>query len=299
MTQQPSQKAVFPPHIAPYLDVAAYLVDSRAPAATLWLDATLAGKELLLLTRLEQADPKVTRRWEKYFRDCGYPCIAIDSIAEDGLGKVRDYLAKLLEKKKRLAARLGIANPTLRMAALGVPNVGKSTFLNHLIGAKRFKAADKPGVTRGPQWVRIFEDVEVLDTPGILRDAEIWGRRKHYWNLLNLMPYDLSLQEETVELLRSRLSDAGWKRLGRFYKASETSLAAAREDFISLLELVAGGRGFSIKNDQAIERACLRLVHDFRGLRFGRVSLQDPDEDQVTSPGFDRRPAKVAEPAAE
>lgn len=298
MTQQTSQKPVFPPHIAPYLDVAAYLLDSRAPAASLWLDHSLAGKELLLLTRAEQADPKTTRAWEKYFRECGYPCITIDSLSGDGLSKVRDYLEKMLRKKQRLAERLGIRNPTLRMAALGVPNVGKSTFLNQLIGAKRFKTGDKPGVTRGPQWVRIFEDVEVLDTPGILRDMDVFGRRKIYWMLLNLMPYDLMLREEMVELLREKLPELSWKKMKGFYKAKDAALAAAHEDWLSLLEVVAGGRGFTVKNDQTLERACLRLIHDFRDLRFGRVSLQHPDEDPVTSPGFDRRPAtEAADPA--
>jgi ribosome biogenesis GTPase A len=294
MTQQASQRPVFPPQIAPYLDIAAYLLDARAPSATLWLDPTLLGKELILLTRSEQADPKVTRRWQTYFRDAGYPCISIDSLVEYGIPAVRDYLAKLLRRKHRMAKRMGILNPTLRLAALGVPNVGKSTFLNHLIGGKRFKAADVPGVTRGPQWVRLFEDVEVLDTPGILRDAEVFGPRKAYWHLLNLMPDVVMEREAAVNLLKEKLSAAGWKRLGKYYKASDEKLAEAREDWISLMELVAEGRGFRVKNDDTLERAAQRLIRDFQDTRFGRISLQTPEDDPVNSPHFGRAMPKSA-----
>src|SRR5690606_7340774 len=123
VAQQASRKPVFPPEIAPYIDVAAYLVDSRAAAATLYLDPLLEGKELILLTRSKQSDGNITRRWKSFFEDCGYRTIAIDSIIGDGLEEVLDYLADLLQRKLKVAQRLGISNATLRVVALGVPNV--------------------------------------------------------------------------------------------------------------------------------------------------------------------------------
>ena len=286
VAQQASRKPVFPPEIAPYIDVAAYLVDSRAAAATLYLDPLLEGKELILLTRSKQSDGNITRRWKSFFEDCGYRTIAIDSITGDGLEEVLDYLADLLQRKLKVAQRLGISNATLRVVALGVPNVGKSTFLNKLIGRKRFKTGDIPGITRGRQWVRLFDDVEVLDTAGVLRDPEQINRRRPFWMLLNLMPYDFKLREQSVELLRATLTKQAWQKLRRYYKvADETELPG---DWWEMLELVAAYGGYTLKNDDLVDKAARRLMKDFRMGRFGRISLEQPETAVITSPFLKR-----------
>ncbi|MCB1219911.1 MAG: 50S ribosome-binding GTPase [Planctomycetales bacterium] len=287
MAQQASRKPVFPPEIAPYIDVGAYLVDSRAAAATLYLDPLLKGKELILLTRSKQSDGQVTRRWKAFFEDCGYHTIAIDSISGDGLEEVLDYLAKLLQRKLKVAKKLGINNATLRVVALGVPNVGKSTFLNRLIGQKRLKTGDIPGITRGRQWVRLFDDVEVLDTAGVLRDPEQINRRKPYWMLLNLMPYDFKLREETVDLLRNTLNKQAWLKLRRYYKMPDE--IPAPQDWFEMLEIVGRYGGYTLKNDDLVDKAARRLMKDFRMGRFGRISLEVPETAVITSP-FLKRP---------
>ncbi len=284
MTQQASRKPVFPPEIAPYLDVAAYLLDSRAPATTLFFDPLLAGKELLLLTRIGQADARATKQWQKYFTSAGYTCLVIDSLSGEGFEAVLDYLAQLLRRKTAMAAKRGIASATLRVAALGVPNVGKSTFLNTLLGEKRLKVGNKPGITRGRQWVRLFEDVEVLDTPGILRDPAALNRRKPYWLLLNLMPYDMKLREPALELLLSRLGTRGLNKLRQFYKIKPEDFVY--EDLYALLALVAQARGFSATDDEGLEHAARRVIMDFQNGRFGRISLEHAWVDAITSPLF-------------
>lgn len=284
MTQQTSRKPVFPPQIAPYIDVAAYLLDARAPAATLYFDPLLAGKELLLLTRLGQADARATKQWQKYFAAAGYTCLAIDSITGAGLDAVKDYLARLLKQKTAMAARRGIGSATLRLAALGVPNVGKSTFLNTLLGEKRLKVANVPGVTRGRQWVRLFDDVEVLDTPGILRDPAALNRRKPYWLLLNLMPYDTALREQGLALLLDKLQTRGLDKLRQYYKIKPE--AFVYEDMYGLLALVAQARGFSTEDDEGLERAARRVIGDLQHGRFGRFTLEHAGVDAITSPLF-------------
>ncbi len=286
VAQQASRKPVFPPEIAPFIDVGAYLVDSRAAGATLYLDPLLKGKELILLTRAKQADGNVSRRWKSFFEDCGYRTIVIDSITGDGLNEVLDYLADLLQRKLKVADRLGISNATLRVVALGVPNVGKSTFLNKLIGRKRFKTGDIPGITKGRQWVRLFDDVEVLDTAGVLRDPAQINRRRPFWMLLNLMPYDFALREESVELLRATLSKQAWLKLRRYYKVDDS--VEQPGDWWEILELVAKYGGYTLKNDDVVDKAARRLMKDFRMGRFGRISLEVPETAVITSPFLNR-----------
>jgi len=281
---QSNRKPVFPPAIAPYIDVGTYLLDSRSPATTLYLDKLLTGKELLLLTRAGQAAEKTTERWQAYFSDTGYQCIIVDSVTGTGFDDVLDYLARLLQRKQQVALSRGIQHAVLRMVALGVPNVGKSTFLNHLIGRRRFKTGDKPGITRGYQWVRLFDDVEVLDTPGVLRDPEALNRRKPYWMLLNLLPYNAALREESVALLMEKLTPKAWQKLQGYYKIPDKHFQ--RDDWLVLLECIAAREGRNISDDDVVDRSARRLLRDFQRGRFGRLSLEEPDTAEITSPLF-------------
>lgn len=290
MTQQSSRQPVFPPQIAPYLDVAAYLIDARAPAATLYFEKLLAGKELLLLTRGLQADKQDTLDWRGYFRERGYQCFIIDAKEGKGFNEVLDYFAALLRRKLALASQRGIQHATLRIAALGVPNVGKSTFLNALLGRKRLKTGNRPGITRGRQWVRLFDDIEVLDTPGVLRDPEALNRRKPYWMLLNLLPYDYTLRDETIELLRTKLTPHAWKKLLRYFKAPAEQ--EPPEDWLELLEIVAAGRNFRLRDDDSVDKACRTLIKSFQQGRFGRLTLEQVGTVEITSPLFNQQPVR-------
>jgi ribosome biogenesis GTPase A len=284
VAQQASRKPVFPPEIAQFIDVGAYLLDARAPAATLYLDEMLHGKELLLLTRAGQAEPKATRRWQHYLRRAGYPAVVIDSVDGRGLPEVMDYIAGLFQRKLALARQRGLQATTLRLAALGVPNVGKSTFLNALLGSRHLKTGDRPGITRGRQWVRLYEDVEVLDTPGVLREPAALNRRKPYWLLLNLMPYDFKLRDEALELLLEHLDRKALTKLWKLYKqAGEPDMPANAE---ALLGLVARAGGFRLDSDDALDRAARRVLRDFQRGRFGQLTLEEAGEAVITSPYF-------------
>jgi len=287
MGVQPSTKPVFPAKIAPYIDIGAYLLDSRAPASTLYLDRLLDGKELLLLTRAGQAAARATAQWQEFFSAAGYPCFVVDSVQGSGLGAVLDYLAQLLERKQQVAADRGLRNPVLRVVALGVPNVGKSTFLNSLLGRRRLKAGDKPGITRGYQWIRLFNDVEVLDTPGVLRDPQLLNRRKACWMLLNLLPYDPALREESIELLRTSLPRRAWRKLKDYYKVPDAHFS--NDSWLALVESVARRSAGELGEDE-LDRAARRLLRDFQRGRFGRVTIEQAGTAPITSPLF-RAPA--------
>jgi len=236
-----------------------------------------------MLVRADQAEPKETRRWQAYFAAAGYPCFTLDSVSGAGYDTVLDRLKQLLDLKLRVGARKGIESATLRVAALGVPNVGKSTFLNRLLGRRRLKTGNRPGITRGRQWVRLFDDVEVLDTPGILRDPTGFAQRKPYWMLLNLMPYDPQIREQCVELLMHKLSQRAWGKLFKYYRVDADS---SLSDWLELLQQIGRGRGFDARSDAGVDRAARTLLRDFQQGRFGRLSLQQAGQDKVTSPMF-------------
>src|SRR5690606_21958040 len=126
VAQQASRKPVFPPEIAPYIDVAAYLVDSRAAAATLYLDPLLEGKELILVIRTKQTHGNFTQRYKSFFDDCVYRTIAFVTITSQSLEELLDDLAERLQPKVKGAHMLRISNGKLRVVALGVHKVGKS-----------------------------------------------------------------------------------------------------------------------------------------------------------------------------
>ena len=142
--------------------------------------------------------------------------------------------------------------------------------------------------------MRLFDDVEVLDTPGVLRDPASLNRRKPYWMLLNLLPYDSTLREETIELLRAKLDDHGWRKLLAYYKIPEEYATSA--DWLELLETVARKRGTGLKSEDEADRAARRLIRDYQRGRFGRHTLEQPEEATISSPDSQRvsRAAEMA-----
>ena len=132
--------------------------------------------------------------------------------------------------------------------------------------------------------ILVFSDVEVLDTPGVLRDPALLNRRKPSWMLLNLLPYDSALREEAVDLLRERLTERAWRKLQAYYKIPEQHFRTG--SWLELLESIAVRRGRKGESEEDIDRTARQLLRDFQRGRFGRLSLEDPATAQVTSPLF-------------
>ena len=153
------------------VDAVCEVVDARIPQVSRNpdMDEIAAGKpRLMILNRIDLADPKVTAAWAKHFRAQGMAVIETDSRAGTGTQAFSNAVRTLLAEKIAQWNEKGLVGMAVRVMVVGIPNVGKSTFINRIIGRKSAKAADKPGVTRGSQWFRVDSGIDLLDTPGIL-----------------------------------------------------------------------------------------------------------------------------------
>lgn len=284
----------FPGHMAktrrmigeclPLVDLVVELRDARIPQSSgnPALSDWIAGKKrIIILNKADAADAAITARWLDYYRKEGQPAIAVDCRSGKGLSQflplVRSELQELLERR---AAR-GMAGRPLRMMIVGIPNVGKSSFINKMAGEKRAKVEDRPGVTRGKQWVTISRDLELLDMPGVLWpkfDDPAVGERLAFVGAVKDQVLD-------IELLAMRLLE--WLRsqypalLARYRITPEE--AGDLEPY-DLLVLVGRKRGMLVSGGEVdTERAAIMLLDEYRGGKLGRLSLEVPPREEAAS----------------
>ena len=256
-------------------DLIIELCDARLPYSSRNpdLDRMIQGKKrILLLNKADLADPELSRRWLHYFRGKGLNTALIQATglkAKDALTAIEKATREIVEK----AASRGIRK-TVRAMVVGVPNVGKSTYINRLHGGNIAKTGDRPGVTRNTQWIRITPYLELMDTPGLLwprLDDQLAARRLSYLgtikdDVLNLDSLAMSLLEDLADIVPQKMSE-------RFH-IEDTSLRG-----IELLDAVCRGRGFLMKgNEMDYDRCCSVVLDEFRGGKLGRITLEAPKE---------------------
>ena len=260
------------------VDVVLQLLDARIPRSSLnpELEKATQGKpHLYLLNKADLADEAVTARWRAYFKAQGAGCLALSSKQRTGMQGVKAAisaeLAALLEKR----AQRGMAGARTRVIVVGIPNVGKSTFINSFTGSARAKAADKPGVTRGKQWISAGA-YDLLDMPGVL-----WKKFESDEVAANLAFIgairDEILDIETLAMnLLAQLQRMYPQRLAQRYRLEESDMAL---DAYDLLCAVGRKRGMLMSGGAVnTERAAIMLVDEFRASKLGRISLERPEE---------------------
>ena len=264
------------------VDAVCELLDARIPVSSRNpdVDELTAGKpRLVVLNRADQADPAVTKRWAAYFRD--QSCAVLECSAKDGGGVERFSAAvrTLLADKLRAYAEKGQAGRTVRVMVLGVPNVGKSTFINRIAGRKTAKTEDRPGVTRTKQWVPVDKTLELLDTPGILwpkfEDSSVGVR----------LAFTGAIRDEVVDIeeLAMRLMDYLGKNYSKAIEERYKLTVSEEDDGYALLEKAGRKRGFLISGGEVdTERMSRILLDEFRGGKLGRFTLEFPPEGERT-----------------
>ena len=248
------------------VDVVCEVVDARIPSASRNpdLDGIIAGRKprLLILNRADQADPNVTAQWRAYYKDNGVAFMECDARSGRGVKDLPQALRSVRQK-----------TGTMRAMVVGVPNVGKSTFINKVSGRKTAAASDRPGVTRGKQWITVDNQLELLDTPGILWpkfDDPLVGDRLAFTGAVKDEVLDT---EDLAAKLLVTLRDDYPKAVTERYKIDLDPDAQGWE----LLEACARKRGFLLGGGQVnTERMAAVLLDEFRGGKLGRISLERP-----------------------
>lgn len=263
------------------VDAVCELLDARIPRASRNpdIDAIAAGKpRLVILNRADLADPAVTARWKKHFEAQGLAVLETDARSGRGVKDFAPAVEKLLRDKRQEFEAKGQVGRSLRVMILGIPNVGKSTFINKVAGRKAALAGDKPGVTRGKQWIRVNPTLELLDTPGIL-----WPKFESP-EVGELLAITNAVKAEVVD--RETLGANFMLRLRHYYPqalAERYRFAPDPEaNGFELLEAAGRKRGFLVSGgDVDSERMAATLLNEYHEGKLGRLSLEAPDDGSV------------------
>ena len=257
------------------VDLIIELTDARVPLSGRNPDIDELGRQkyrLILLNKADLADEKATAAWKSFFEEQGMAAVALDSRARGGMKEIQAKIRQVCAEKIRRDQARGIKNRPVRAMVAGIPNVGKSTFINSFAGKACAKTGNRPGVTKGRQWIRLNREVELLDTPGIL-----WPKFEDpmVGEKLSMIG---SINDEILNLEELSLHLIGY--LKKAYPGCLETRYTVSEDGtdIQVLENVARVRGCLKRGDELdYERASRLFFDDFRGGKLGRISLEMPE----------------------
>ena len=262
------------------IDVVVELVDARAPLASRNpdFDALFMGKtRVLLLNKSDLSDPATNKRWIAYYKRQGVEAAEIVSSAQNAKTQAIRLIERVTAERVRQLRAKGVEK-TVRALIAGIPNVGKSTLINRIAGEKRAQTGDRPGVTKGKQWVKITPHLELLDSPGLLWPKLGDERLAAHLAFLGSINDEILNIETLAEQLLAELRTLAPEALFERYKKLDGTVPEG-----ALLEGVAKSRGFILKGGvYDTERAARIVLDEFRAGRIAKVTLEQPpkeDED--------------------
>ena len=260
------------------VDAVCEILDARIPRSSRNPDIDrLAGDKprLVILNRIDLADPAITARWRKYFEAQGLAILETDARTGKGVNGFAPAIRRLLADKIREYEAKGQVGRPLRVMILGIPNVGKSTFINKVAGRKAAIAGDKPGVTRGKQWINIDAGLDLLDTPGILWPRFDSQEVGEMLAITNAIKADVLDKETLAANFMLRLRQMYPQAIRDRYKFDPDPGMNGFE----LLEQAAKKRGFLVsRGEYDIERMANTLLGEYHEGKLGRLSLEMPDD---------------------
>ena len=276
----------FPGHMAktrrlikeslPFVDLVTEIVDARIPMSSSNPElAEMIGNKprIVLLNKCDVADEQATSKWVEYYKRNGMYALPVDCRSGKGLNAYLPLVKEVLKDKIRRNEEKGMAGKPLRVMVVGIPNTGKSSFINKMAGRNRAKVADKPGVTRSNSWFAVGGGIELLDTPGVLWpkfDDKAVGDRLAFIGSVK----DEVLDSETLALrLIEVLKDGYSSRLEERFKIS----GFEDKESYEVLEMIGRKRGMLISGGEIdYERASVMLLDEYRGGKLGRLTLEFP-----------------------
>ena len=257
------------------IDLVIELVDARVPMSSRTPDIDELGKQkarLILLNKADLAEDAKNDAWVEFFQNKGYSVLKLNSKSGEGIKSINGVIGEACREKIERDRKRGILNRPVRAMVVGIPNVGKSTFINALAGKACAKTGNKPGVTKGKQWIRLNKNVELLDTPGILwpkfEDQTVGLRLA----LIGSIKDEILNTEELAAELITFLTGKYPQVLAEKYEVDENA------DKYAILGQIARNRHCLVKgNELDSEKAARLLLDDFRGGRLGRITLESAE----------------------
>ena len=254
------------------VDIVLMLVDARAPLSCRNPDLEHLARHkkiILILNKNDLADPNATRSFLGILHAEGLNAVAVNSVKGQGVREVEEVIQKAYESQRQDLLRRGRRIRPVRLMVTGVPNVGKSTFLNSLVGKKMARTGPRPGLTRGKQWIRVREDMELMDTPGLLWpkiESEEQGLKLALLNIIGENAYE---EYEVALYLLKVLRQQAPQIFQSYYKLEQTT-----EDDEQLLKEISVKRGHLVKGGQPDpEKTARQMISDFRAGNLGRITL--------------------------
>ena len=258
------------------IDLVIELVDARIPFSSRNPDIDELGKNkarLILMNKADLADPGKTEIWSNYFKSRGCFVVCIDARSKKGMKAIQNEIMEACREKIERDLRRGIKNRPVRAMVVGIPNVGKSTFINTYAGKACAKTGNKPGVTKGKQWIRLNKNVELLDTPGIL-----WPKFEdqkvglHLALIGSIKDEILNIDEMSLALIKLLMRDDPRAVAARYELEEET-------DAVEILKSVAKNRGCLKKGEELdYSKAAALIIDEFRSGKIGRFTLELPED---------------------
>lgn len=258
------------------IDLIIEVVDARIPRSSRNPDIDELGKNkarLILLNKADLADERENEKWAQYFQEKGYYTVKLNAKSGAGIKNVLPAIMESCQEKLERDRKRGIKNRPVRAMVVGIPNVGKSTFINAFAGKACTKTGNKPGVTKGKQWIRINKNVELLDTPGILwpkfEDQSVGAKLAMVGSIKDEI---LNLEELSLELLGC-LHEFYKGLLEKRYELTES------DDRLSMLTQIAENRQCIQKgNELDYLKAANIFLEEFRNGKIGRITLERPEQ---------------------
>ncbi len=261
------------------IDLVVEIIDARIPLSSSNPDLSeliQSKPRLILLNKCDKANREATKKWIDFYNMQGILALPVDCKSGRGLNQFIPSVRKILEDKFKTQKAKGIKNPILRIMIVGIPNVGKSSFINRISKQTRAKVEDRPGVTRGNQWYTISKDLEMLDTPGVLWpkfDDQTVGEHLAFTGAIkdNILDIEL-LAVNFLELIKDNPTP---EFLSRF-KLSESDISD--KDGYEILNLIGRKRGMLISGGEIdAERAANLVMDEYRDGKFGNITLEYPE----------------------